>query len=89
MKRLVTVDQLIAEAMAKFNAKRGDKLVHAGGRAIRVRTAGERVLYLPNGQKVKVSVDDSGTATQVEEDEKLHAIVRPQTIRSKSRMELR
>lgn len=83
VRRLITTDQLIAEAMAKFRARRGEKFIMANGHAARVHTPGERILYLPNGAHVKVSVDDSGIATQVEEDEALHAIVRPQTIRAK------
>jgi hypothetical protein len=47
---------------------------------MRVKTAGERIIHLPNGQTVRVSVDDSGVATQVEEDDCLHAVVRPRTI---------
>jgi hypothetical protein len=81
--KIVTTDDLIRAAMTKFRAERGDKLIHAGGKAMRVRTPGERILYLPNGAHVKVSVDDSGIATQVEEDEALHAIVRPHTIHKK------
>lgn len=78
-----TTDDYINAAMHAFRAKRGDKMIHAGGRAMHVRTPGERVLYLPNGVAVKVTTDDSGIATQVEEDEHLHAIVRPHTIRRK------
>lgn len=83
--KLITTDDLIREAMSKFRARRGEKLIHAGGRPMRVHTVGERVLYLPNGAHVKVSTDDSGVATQVEEDEALHAIVRPGTINTKIR----
>ena len=83
--QVVTTHQLITGWMSKFRAKRGDKLVHAGGRAMRVRTAGERILYLPNGTAVKVTTDDSGVATQIEEDEALHAVVRPHPIRNRTR----
>ena len=76
-----TVGDYIKAYVSAFRARRGRKLVHAGGRAMQVRTPAERVIYLPNGHHVKVSVDDSGVATQVEEDEALHAIVRPATIR--------
>ena len=82
-----TTDDLIREAMSKFRAQRGSKLISVGKRSMRVRTAGERVLYLPNGQHVKVSTDDSGIATQVEEDEKLHAVVRPLNIKTKGRLQ--
>lgn len=81
--KLITTDDLIRAAMSKFRARRGEKLIHAGGKSMRVRTAGENVLWLPNGSHVKVTTDESGITTQVEEDEKLHAIVRPHTIHTK------
>ena len=76
-----SVDDYIAAAMSAFQVRRGDRLVHAGGRTMTIRTPGERILHLPNGHRVKVSVDDSGVATQIEEDDALHAIVRPKPIR--------
>lgn len=78
-----TVDDYVRAAMSAFRAERGSRTIHAGGRTMTVRTPAERILHLPNGQHVRVSVDDSGVATQVEEDEALHAIVRPHTIRRK------
>lgn len=83
-----TVDDYIAAYMAAFKTRRGEKTIHAGGRAMRVRTAADRSLILPNGVKVKVSTDDSGVATQIEEDEALHAVVRPHPIRLAVRPEL-
>lgn len=82
-----SLDDYIRAAQAAFRAERGERLIHAGGRAMRVRTAGEKVIHLPNGQTVKVTTDDSGVATQVEEDDRLHAIVRPHTIRRKISVE--
>ena len=66
-----------------FNAaeQRRVKTVFTAAGRIGVHTGGERVLYLPNGEAVKVTTDESGTATQIEEDEALHAIVRPASIR--------
>jgi hypothetical protein len=82
-----TVDDYINAAMQAFRARRGEKTIFAGDRRVSVRTAGERVIYLPNGVAVKVTTDDSGIATQIEEDEALHAIVRPHTIRRKLTVE--
>lgn len=73
-------EELIKVAVEKFACPRGTKFVHAGGKGMQVHTPGERVYYLPNGTAVKISVDDSGVATQVEENEHLHAIVRPKPI---------
>ena len=47
--------------------------------------ARERIVTLPSGERVRVSVDDSDTVTQVEHHHTLDAIVRPQTIRLKIR----
>ena len=43
--------------------------------------ARERIVTLPTGERVRVSIDDSGTVTQVEHHHSLDAIVRPNTIR--------
>lgn len=42
--------------------------------------AQERIVTLGNGERVRVSVDDSGTVTQIEHTDRLDAIVRPATI---------
>jgi hypothetical protein len=81
-----TTDDYIAAAMSAFRARRGEKIVSAGGRTMTVHTPGQRILYLPNGAHVNVRVDDSGVATQVEEDDALHAIVRPHPIQLELRM---
>lgn len=73
-------EMLIRAAVDKFAVPRSEKTIYAGGRTMKVHGPNERVLHLPNGTTVKVSVDDSGVATQVEEDENLHAIVRPKTV---------
>jgi hypothetical protein len=73
--------ETVARAMSAFRARRGERTIWAGVRRMKVRTAAEKVIYLPNGQHVKVSVDDSGVATQIEDDGSLHAIARPQPIR--------
>jgi Arc/MetJ family transcription regulator len=78
--RFWTIDETLARAMSAFRAKRGERTIYTAAGRSTVRTPGERVLYLPNGRHVKVSVDDSGTATQVEDAENLHAIVRPGAI---------
>ena len=81
--RFLTTEGLIKAAVDKFRAPRGEKYVHAGGRGMRVRTPGEKVLYLPpgpgrpQGAVVKVTTDDSGVVTNVEEAEGLHAVARP------------
>ena len=51
----------------------------------RRHVARERILTLPSGERVRVSVDDSSTVTQIEHDHSLDAIVRPRTITLKVR----
>lgn len=78
---MLTTEDIIRAAVHKFAAPRGERTVFAAGRRVTVHTAGERVLHLPNGQVVKVTTDDSGCATQIEENDHLHAIARPNSIR--------
>lgn len=40
---------------------------------------------LPNGERALVTVDDSGTVTQIEHGEVLDAVVRPKTVTIKIR----
>lgn len=47
--------------------------------------ARERIETLPNGERVQIRVDDSGTVTQIEHDHTLDAIVRPKTVTIKVR----
>jgi hypothetical protein len=49
------------------------------GVALLRHRATERTVVLADGTKAKVTVDDSGTATQIETDDRLDAIVRPRT----------
>jgi hypothetical protein len=39
----------------------------------------EKIVTLPNGKRALVTVDDSGTVAHLEEDDRLHATVRPRT----------
>ena len=55
------------------------KTLFAGGRRMEVRQDTEKMIVLPNGHKVRVSRDASGCATQIEENERLHAVARPHT----------
>lgn len=57
------------------------KSMLVGGKVTRVRQAHEKCIHLPNGATVRVSVDASRCATQIEEDDRLHAVARPKTYR--------
>lgn len=78
-----STEALIRRRVHQFCAPRGDKIVSSPWGTMRVHTAGEKVLHLPNGQVVKVTTDASGQATQVESDHNLHAVVRPAPLRMK------
>ena len=41
----------------------------------------QKTITLANGERAKVTVDDSGTVTQIETAERLDGITRPKTIR--------
>lgn len=49
--------------------------------ALLTHRATSRTVTLPNGARALISVDDSGTVTQVETADRLDAIVRPRTVR--------
>lgn len=43
--------------------------------------ATKRTVTLPSGERALVTVDDSGTVTQIEHGEHLDAVVRPKSVR--------
>lgn len=43
--------------------------------------ASKKTVTLPNGDRALVTVDDSGTVTQIESGDRLDAIVRPRSVR--------
>jgi hypothetical protein len=77
-------EQMIRLSVEKFAAPTGTRLISTSHRTMRTATPGELVLHLPNGAVVKVSTDASRTATQIEEDHALHAVVRPRAIDRRS-----
>ena len=80
-------EPMIEHYAAKFNAAdahRSKTVFTVAGR-VGIATPGEKIIHLPNGVAVKVTTDESGTATQVEEDEALHAIVRPAAFKASRR----
>jgi hypothetical protein len=59
------------------------KFMLAGGRTMRVREDTEKMIVLPNGHKVRVHQSSGGHATHIEENDRLHAVARPDTLRLK------
>ena len=73
-----TVDDYIAAAMSAFRARRGDRAIHAGGRT-HPHPHTRRTHPVP-AQRPTMSTCPSTTpaiATQIEDGDALHAIVRP------------
>lgn len=52
-----------------------------GAPALLTHRARKRTVTLRDGRRALVTVDDSGTVTQVETADQLDAIVRPRTVR--------
>lgn len=50
------------------------------GVALLKHHATKKTVTLPNGKRALVTVDDSGTVTQIESGDQLDAVVRPRTV---------
>lgn len=85
--RQLDTEDLIRYGLNQFRAERRERFTHAGGRGIRTHTTGEKVLHLPNGETVKVTTCDADSTTHIEEDDRLHAVVRPQPATYKARFD--
>lgn len=94
-KPMVTIEQIIKAIVDRFgNEDHPDnlkapvktKMISTPEISMRVRVPTEKVLYLPNGHKVHVMTDATGKATEIDDGEHLHAIVRPDTYRRQARV---
>ena len=74
---LADTEAIIRMALHKFRAQRGERYIHVAGYGLNVHTAGERILHLPNGSVVKVTTCEADSVTHIEENDHLHAVVRP------------
>jgi len=61
--------------------RKSKTMILASGQKAEIHQPNEKRIVLPNGATIRVSVDDSGCATQIEENDRLHAVARPKTIR--------
>lgn len=96
---MLTTESIIKALVEKYRADDADprlanraliapekkKFVSLPMRSMHVRQSSECVIVLPNGHKVHVMTDASRVATQIEEDDSMHAIVRPNAIRTGTR----
>lgn len=80
-------DALVAGAYdtRMFRLTPKTKTIFAHGSTMRVRQDTEKMIVLPNGHKVRVHVDATEHATHIEENERLHAVARPETVRLRLR----
>lgn len=73
--------EFVARNSAKFRAPLKSRTQFGpAGRAV-IHSAGERVIYGPNGAALCRVVEDEVHNTQIEEADRLHATVRPNPIR--------
>ena len=80
MKMPLTTEEMIkpwVDAVGARRHERPEQVIFAGGQRIVVKKAGQKVLTLPNGQRVMMETSDGGHTTQVHEDHALPAVVRP------------
>jgi hypothetical protein len=79
-------DYIDATVMHQRAPLRERTMFTQAGRTI-VHSQGERIIYGPNGAMIaRVTEDDGSHNTHIEEDERLHAIVRPTVIRARGRL---
>lgn len=80
MQRTPTLDEYVAAYLTAMRAPLKERTQFGpAGRAV-IRSAGERVLYGPKGQPIRV-LEDELHGTQVEHGDHLHAVVRPGVMR--------
>lgn len=81
-----TLDEYVAAYMHSMRAPLKAKTMFGpAGRQV-VHESGERILYGPKGEKIRV-IEQPGHSTQIEAGDRLHGVVRPQPVRT--RMDLR
>jgi hypothetical protein len=74
-----TLDQYVQAYLTSMRAPLKQRTVFTqAGRTV-VHESGERILYGPKGEKIRV-IEHPGHATQIEHGDHLHGIVRPQPV---------
>jgi hypothetical protein len=76
---LPTADEYIEAALTGFRAMPRETTVFGPAGRATVRSNGEALIYGPNGAVIGRVTEDPLGGTQIEQDERLHAVVRPQT----------
>lgn len=77
-----TIDEYVQAYLTAMRAPLKQRTMFtSAGRSV-VHDSGERILYGPKGEKIRV-IEHPGHSTQIEQGDKLHGIVRPQPHRAK------
>jgi hypothetical protein len=78
-----TLDDYVAAHLAAMRAPLRERTVSTVAGCSVVRSAGERVLLGPRGERIRV-IEDVDGGTQVEHGDHLHAVVRPRLLSIRS-----
>lgn len=82
-----TLDEYVEAFMHSMRAPLKAKTVFGpAGRQV-VHESGERILYGPKGEKIRV-IEQPGHSTQIEAGDRLHGVVRPQPVRMKTSLKM-
>lgn len=80
-------DELVQRNLTRYRAPLRERTVFTqAGRTV-VHAPGERVIYGPSGAVLGRVIEDEHGGTQIEQNDRLHAVIRPQTVTRRARGE--
>jgi hypothetical protein len=86
--RLAADPMFVARNVTRMRAPLKERTMFGpAGRAV-LRSKGERVIYGPDNQPLCRVIEDDLHNCQIEEDERLHAVVRPPTVTKGARADI-
>lgn len=86
--RLAHEPDFVARNVTRMRAQLKERTMFGpAGRQV-LHSKGERAIYGPNGRVLCKVTEDEMHGCQIEEEERLHAVVRPPTVSRSSRIEL-
>ena len=77
-----TLDEYVGAFLMGMRAPRSERTVFTSAGRHVVHGKGEKILYGPKGEKIRV-IEDENRNTQVEAGDRLHGVARPQPQRMK------
>lgn len=75
-----TIDEYVQAFLSSMRAPLKQRTVFTSAGRTVVHDSGERILYGPKGEKIRV-IEQPGHSTQVEHGDHLHGVVRPKPVR--------